>query len=81
MSNCTMCGMDIESLYPSVEIDVAVERCMDIICESAVIFHVVKTGEQRSLQKIVCNNEYLEQHDLSRYPTIKAAAKKNITER
>ena len=56
--------MDIVSLYPSIDIDVTVEKCVEMISESEIEFCNVNTEELSLLIRLACNNEYLDKYDL-----------------
>lgn len=58
LPKCMMGSTDVESIYPSIDIEFAVERCIEIICESQVFFQELNTRELGILQKILYDNEY-----------------------
>ena len=38
ISNCIVGSMDVEALYPSIDVDFSVDRCGDILLESGITF-------------------------------------------
>lgn len=57
--------MDVVSIYQSIDIDLAVEKCMEIIGESEVEVCNVKTEELDLLLRLTYDNENLDKYDLS----------------
>ncbi|CAI9718740.1 Hypothetical predicted protein [Octopus vulgaris] len=51
LTGCVVASIDIISLYPSMDIDFAVEKRIEIICESEVEFREVKERELGLLLK------------------------------
>ena len=45
LKNCIIGSMDVKSLYPSIDIDFAVEKCVEMINKSEVKFEKVNTEE------------------------------------
>lgn len=45
LKGCVLSSMDVISLYLSIDIAFAVEKCIEIICDSEVEFYEVNTGE------------------------------------
>ncbi|CAI9736053.1 Hypothetical predicted protein [Octopus vulgaris] len=84
---CVVDSMDVISLYPSIDIDCAVEKFIEAICESEVEFR----EELGLLLRLSYDSNYLNDHDLSKFspsrsqrgrpPTITSAVKKSSTER
>lgn len=44
VTGCVLGSMDRISLYPPIDMDFVVEKCMEIICETEVEFHEVITS-------------------------------------
>ena len=45
LTDCVIGSMDVKALYPSIDIDFAVEKCVEMIIESDVKFQNVNTDE------------------------------------
>ena len=45
LSDCVLGSMDVEALYPSIDIDFAVEKCVELLKESNISFNNVNTDE------------------------------------
>lgn len=58
--------MDVISHYPSIDIDFAVKKCIEIICESEVVFCEINARELGHLVRQYYDSDYLDHYDLSR---------------
>ena len=67
LSNCIIGSMDVKALYPSIDIDFAVEKCVEMIIESGVTFENVDTDELGLYLSLVAEEEELEKEKLSGY--------------
>ncbi|CAI9715573.1 Hypothetical predicted protein [Octopus vulgaris] len=67
LTGCIVGNMDVVSLYPSIDVDFAVEKCVEMINESEVEFRNVNTEELGLLLRLTYDNEYLDKHDLSSF--------------
>ncbi|CAI9736119.1 Hypothetical predicted protein [Octopus vulgaris] len=91
LTGCIVGSMDVVSLYPSIDVDFAVEKCVEMINESQVEFCNVDTEELGLLLRLTYNSEYLDKHNLSSFcpsrclrgrpPTITSMARKTHIER
>ena len=45
LNNCIIGSMDVKALYPSIDIDFAVEKCVEMILKSNVKFENIDTVE------------------------------------
>ena len=45
LTNCIVDSMDVDALYPSIDIEFAVEKCMELLIKSGIQFKNVDTGE------------------------------------
>ena len=45
LENCTIGSMDVKALYPSIDIDFATEKCVEMITKSSTSFENVNTDE------------------------------------
>ncbi|CAI9723023.1 Hypothetical predicted protein [Octopus vulgaris] len=67
LTGCMVGSMDVVSLYPSIDVDFAVEKFVEMINESQVEFRNVNTEELGLLLRLTCNNEFLDKHNLSSF--------------
>ena len=44
-TDCVLGSMDVESLYPSIDVDFAVEKCVELLQESDITFENVQADE------------------------------------
>lgn len=77
--------MDVISLYLSIDIDSAVKKHIEVISESEVEFREVNMRELDHFPTLNYNNDYLDDHDFSRFcptrsATIASAVKKSTSE-
>ncbi|CAI9727488.1 Hypothetical predicted protein [Octopus vulgaris] len=67
LTGCMVGSMDVVSLYPSMDVDLALEKCVEMINKSKVEFRNVNTEELGLLLRLTYDNEYLDKHDLSSF--------------
>lgn len=63
LDNCIIASMDIEALYPSIDIDVAAEKCSDLLLESDITFDQVDCEELGRLFKFICTDVDLQRFE------------------
>ena len=79
LSNCIIGSMDVKALYPSIDIDFAVEKCVEMIIESGVTFENVDTDELGLYLSLAAEEEELEKEKLSGYCATRKRKGKNPT--
>lgn len=52
LTGCVVVSMNVISLNPSIDIDFAEEKCIEIICESELEFCEVNTGNMGLLLRL-----------------------------
>ena len=67
LTNCVIGSMDVKALYPSIDIDFAVEKCVEMIIESDVKFQNVNTDELGLYLSLTVDKRDLERERLSEY--------------
>ena len=60
-------SMDAKALYPSIDVDFAVDKCIELINESAMEFVNIDTGELGLFLMMTNDKEELKAKDLLKY--------------
>lgn len=62
--------MEVIIFYPSIDTNVAIKKCVEIICNGAVEFRELSTRELGLYLRLSYDNDYLDDHNSSKiYPT------------
>ena len=91
LSNCIVGSMDVEALYPSIDVDFSVDRCGDILLESGITFEnadykeiglflSLTTTEEERISRGVNQFCPTKKRPRGRKPTITASGTKNKEE-
>ena len=67
LSNCIIGSMDVKALYPSIDIDFAVDKCVEMIVGSEVEFKNVNVDELGLYLVLSLNEETLTREKLNEY--------------
>lgn len=67
LSKCIVGSMDVEALYPSIDIEFAVEKCAELLMDSGIEFKNVDTDELGMFLVFNDTEENLHKADLLRY--------------
>ena len=71
--------MDVKALYPSIDIDFAVEKCVEIIVESGVTFENVNNDKLGLYLALTVERTELEKHTITQYCATRKNTGKNPT--
>ena len=67
LSNCVIGSMDVKALYPSIDIDFAVEKCVKMIVRSKMKFENVNTEELGLYLSLTVGKTELGKENLTMY--------------
>ena len=77
LHGCIVGSMDVEALYPSIDIDFAVDKCMELLQESDLKFSNVNTDELGLYLALTLDNNTLIEENIQQYcPKRKKKGKK-----
>ena len=77
LSNCIVGSMDVKALYPSIDIDFSVDRCVELLCESEIEFRNIDVTELGLYLALVMPQEDLIRLEINQYcPTRKNSGKR-----
>ena len=79
LRNCVIGSMDVKALYPSIDIDFAVEKCVEMIVESGVTFKNVNTDELGLYLALTVERSEIEKEKLTEYAATRKKKGKNPT--
>ena len=79
LTNCIIGSMDVKALYPSIDIDFAVEKCVEMILQSSVSFENVNTDELGLYLSLTVDKMELEKENLMKYSATRKRRGKNPT--
>ena len=64
LENCTIGSMDVKALYPSIDIDLAIGKCVEMITKSSTSFENVNTDELGLYLALTVDQDELVRTDL-----------------
>ena len=67
LTGCILGSMDVEALYPSIDIDFAVENCVELLKNSDITFESVNTGELGLYITVLTTKEEREKEGISKF--------------
>ena len=67
LENCIIGSMDVKALYPSIDIDFATEKCVDMITESDTSFDNINADELGLYLALTVDKDELARADLTKY--------------
>ena len=77
LTNCVIGSMDVKALYPSIDIDFAVDKCVEMIIESGLKFENVNNDELGLYLSLTVDKRELEKENLSDYSAQRKRVGKN----
>ena len=79
LDNCVIGSMDVKALYPSIDIDFATEKCVDMITESDTSFDNINTDELGLYLALTVDKDELARADLTKYSATRKRTGKEPT--
>ena len=79
LENCTIGSMDVKALYPSIDIDFATEKCVEMLTKSSTSFENVNTDELGLYLALTVDQDELERTDLGKYSATRKRTGKRPT--
>ena len=79
LENCTIGSMDVKALYPSIDIDFATEKCVEMITKSSTSFENVNTDELGLYLALTVDQDELVRTDLWKYSATRKRTGKRPT--
>ena len=79
LKNCIIGSMDVKALYPSIDIDFAVEKCVEVITTSEVTFNNIDTDELGLYLALTVSKYELAKEKLAEYSATRRRTGKNPT--
>ena len=79
LKNCIIGSMDVKALYPSIDIDFATEKCVEMITESDTKFDNINTDELGLYLALTVDKDELARADLTKYSATRKRKGKNPT--
>ena len=79
LTHCIIGSMDVKALYPSIDIEFAVEKCVEMIVESKMNFENVNADELGLYLSLTVNRTELEKENLTGYSATRKRVGKNPT--
>ena len=67
LDKCIVGSMDVEALYPSIDIKFAVEKCEQMLCESSIEFKHIDTNELGLFLSLTTTKQELETKNIYNY--------------
>ena len=71
LAGCVVGSMDVEALYPSIDVEFAVEKCCELIYDSDLQFENVDTEELGLFLKLIVPDEELKRHNIHQFCPLK----------
>ena len=91
LNNCIIGSFDVDALYPSIDIDFAVEKCLELISSSTIPFIGIDFAEVGLYLSLTVKKKELENENLldfcptriisGRPPTITSSGKHTVYEK
>ena len=79
LTNCVHGSMDVEALYPSIDVDFAVEKLIELLKDSDIIFEKVNTDELRLYITLLTTEEEREKEAISKFRPSRICNRKKPT--
>ena len=79
LDNCVIGSMDVKALYPSIDIDFATEKCVDMITENDTSFDNINTDELGLYLALTVDKDELARADLTKYSATRKRTGKEPT--